>query len=59
LDAGGGASVGSGWLAWNGFACSIICPMDSSAFMDAARRFSAKGRKIIKSPNSNRRVFIE
>jgi hypothetical protein len=29
------------------------------AFMDAARRFSAKGRKIIKLPDSNLRVFIE
>ena len=55
LDAGGGAFVGSGWLAGNGFAWS----MDSSLSMDAVGRFSAKGRKIITLPNSNLRVFIE
>jgi hypothetical protein len=32
--------------------------MDSSLSMDAARRFSAKGRKIITLPNSNPRPTL-
>jgi hypothetical protein len=51
LAVGGGAGCVS-WLAGNGFDCSI----GFLAFMDAARRFSAKGRKIIRFPDSNRRA---
>jgi hypothetical protein len=48
---GGGAGCVS-WLAGGCFDCSI----GFLALMDAARRISAKGRKIIRFPDSNQRA---
>jgi hypothetical protein len=52
LEAGGGASVGSGLLAGNGFACSIICPMDSSAFVAAHSGFQLRAGKSSSYPTA-------